>query len=135
MVLVLGRPGSGCSTFLKAIANQRAGYLSVDGTVEYAGVEATEFSKRYKGEIVYNQEDDNRERASVSTEGNRANKWSRLCDSDSRSDPNVCPEYKDPGQPTAWAIRKRLQEASAGALIAYAQHQTLVQIYSMHEQF
>jgi ATP-binding cassette subfamily G (WHITE) protein 2 (SNQ2) len=26
ILLVLGRPGSGCSTFLKAIANQRAGY-------------------------------------------------------------------------------------------------------------
>lgn len=31
MVLVLGRPGSGCTTFLKVIANQRFGYTGVDG--------------------------------------------------------------------------------------------------------
>lgn len=31
MVLVLGRPGSGCTTFLKVIANQRFGYNGVDG--------------------------------------------------------------------------------------------------------
>jgi ATP-binding cassette subfamily G (WHITE) protein 2 (SNQ2) len=58
MVLVLGRPGSGCSTFLKTIANQRDGYLSVGGEVTYAGIEATEFAKRYAGEVVYNAEDD-----------------------------------------------------------------------------
>lgn len=31
MVLVLGRPGSGCTTFLKVIANQRFGYTGVNG--------------------------------------------------------------------------------------------------------
>ena len=31
MLLVLGRPGSGCSTFLKVLANQRFGYESIDG--------------------------------------------------------------------------------------------------------
>jgi ABC-type multidrug transport system ATPase subunit len=31
MVLVLGRPGSGCTTFLKVISNQRYGYTKVDG--------------------------------------------------------------------------------------------------------
>jgi len=35
MCLVLGRPGSGCSTFLKTIANEREGYLSINGRVEY----------------------------------------------------------------------------------------------------
>lgn len=58
MILVLGRPGSGCSTFLKSIANQREGYLSVDGDVRYAGIEATEFKKRFAGEVLYNAEDD-----------------------------------------------------------------------------
>jgi ATP-binding cassette, subfamily G (WHITE), member 2, SNQ2 len=58
MVLVLGRPGSGCSTFLKAIANRRGEYLAVDGDVRYAGIEASEFKKRFAGEVVYNQEDD-----------------------------------------------------------------------------
>ncbi|KAJ5673157.1 CDR ABC transporter [Penicillium longicatenatum] len=58
MVLVLGRPGSGCTTFLKVIANQRAGYTSVDGEVLYGHFESDAFSKRFRGEAVYNQEDD-----------------------------------------------------------------------------
>lgn len=58
MVLVLGRPGSGCSTFLKTIANQRGGFMGVDGEVRYGGIGATEMGDRYKGEVVYNQEDD-----------------------------------------------------------------------------
>jgi ATP-binding cassette subfamily G (WHITE) protein 2 (SNQ2) len=60
MVLVLGRPGSGCSTFLKAISNEHAGFISVDGHVEYAGLDSAAFKKRYKGEVAYNQEDDQR---------------------------------------------------------------------------
>ncbi|EHL03106.1 putative ABC transporter G family member 11 [Glarea lozoyensis 74030] len=58
MVLVLGRPGSGCTTFLKVIANQRFGYTGVDGEVLYGPFDATEFAKHYRGEAVYNQEDD-----------------------------------------------------------------------------
>ncbi|GAA5828045.1 hypothetical protein JCM11251_005707 [Rhodosporidiobolus azoricus] len=58
MCLVLGRPGSGCTTFLKTIANQRHGYLSVEGDVNYGGIVAAEMAKRYRGEVVYNQEDD-----------------------------------------------------------------------------
>ncbi|VDB90213.1 unnamed protein product [Peniophora sp. CBMAI 1063] len=58
MVLVLGTPGSGCTTFLKAIANQRAEYASIDGDVKYAGISADEMAKYYKGEVVYNEEDD-----------------------------------------------------------------------------
>ncbi|KAH7020916.1 ABC-2 type transporter [Microdochium trichocladiopsis] len=57
MVLVLGRPGSGCTTFLKNIANQRHGYTSVSGDVLYGPWTADEF-KQYRGEAVYNQEDD-----------------------------------------------------------------------------
>ncbi|KNZ76344.1 Brefeldin A resistance protein [Termitomyces sp. J132] len=58
MCLVLGCPGSGCTTFLKTIANQREGYASVGGTVLYAGIDAEEMATTYKGEVVYNQEDD-----------------------------------------------------------------------------
>ena len=57
MILVLGKPGSGCTTFLKAIANQRYGYTSVAGDVLYGPLTAKEF-KHYRGEAVYNQEDD-----------------------------------------------------------------------------
>ncbi|BGP47011.1 ATP-binding cassette transporter snq2 [Rhodotorula kratochvilovae] len=58
MCLVIGRPGSGCTTFLKTIANQRSGYLAVNGDVSYGGIPASLMSKRYRGEVVYNQEDD-----------------------------------------------------------------------------
>ncbi|KAG8426561.1 ATP-binding cassette transporter snq2 [Metarhizium acridum] len=57
MVLVLGKPGSGCTTFLKTIANQRHGYTSVQGDVFYGPWTAKEFS-RYRAEAVYNAEDD-----------------------------------------------------------------------------
>ncbi|KIJ32383.1 hypothetical protein M422DRAFT_265882, partial [Sphaerobolus stellatus SS14] len=58
MCLVLGTPGAGCTTFLKTIANQREGYAYIGGDVKYAGIDAAEMVKRYKGEVVYNQEDD-----------------------------------------------------------------------------
>ncbi|KAK2748986.1 hypothetical protein FQN57_007269 [Myotisia sp. PD_48] len=58
MVLVLGRPSSGCTTFLKVIANQRFGYTGVDGEVLYGPFDSDTFEKRYRGEAVYNQEDD-----------------------------------------------------------------------------
>ncbi|KAI1338456.1 ABC-2 type transporter [Xylariaceae sp. FL0016] len=57
MVLVLGRPGSGCTTFLKTITNQRWGYTGVNGDVLYGPFTAKEF-EHYRGECVYNQEDD-----------------------------------------------------------------------------
>ena len=56
MVLVLGCPGSGCTTFLKAIANGRCEYSSVSGDVCYAGIDAVEMEKAYKGETVFNQD-------------------------------------------------------------------------------
>ena len=58
MLLVLGRPGSGCSTFLKVLANQRYGYESVAGDVTYGGTDAKTMGKHYRGEVVYNPEDD-----------------------------------------------------------------------------
>ncbi|KAL8949506.1 MAG: hypothetical protein Q9222_004383, partial [Ikaeria aurantiellina] len=58
MVLVLGKPGSGCTSFLKVIANQRFGYTHVGGEVLYGPYEAIEFAKRFQGEAVYNLEDD-----------------------------------------------------------------------------
>ncbi|KAL8847299.1 MAG: hypothetical protein Q9221_007644 [Calogaya cf. arnoldii] len=58
MLLVLGRPGSGCSTFLKVLSNQRFGYESIKGDVTYGGTDAKEMAKNYRGEIVYNPEDD-----------------------------------------------------------------------------
>ncbi|KAI0800819.1 ABC-2 type transporter-domain-containing protein [Fomes fomentarius] len=58
MCLVLGCPGAGCTTFLKTMANQRGDYAQVSGDVRYAGIDAAEMAKYYKGEVAYNQEDD-----------------------------------------------------------------------------
>ncbi|MBW0489555.1 hypothetical protein O181_029270, partial [Austropuccinia psidii MF-1] len=58
MCLVLGRPNSGCTTLLKVLANQRVGFRSVNGEVTYGGIPAKIMAKRYKGEVVYNPEDD-----------------------------------------------------------------------------
>ena len=55
MLLVLGRPGSGCTTFLKTIASQTEGFSSVNGEISYGGLSAEEVKKKYRGEVVYNQ--------------------------------------------------------------------------------
>jgi len=58
MLLVLGRPGSGCSTFLKILGNQRFGFEEITGDVTYGGTDAEEMGKKYRSEILYNPEDD-----------------------------------------------------------------------------
>ena len=58
MLLVLGRPGSGCSTFLKVLGNQRAVFKSVKGEVTYGGLTSEQMAKDYRGEVLYNPEDD-----------------------------------------------------------------------------
>jgi ATP-binding cassette subfamily G (WHITE) protein 2 (SNQ2) len=56
MLFVLGRPGSGCSTFLRAAANQSS--LAVSGNLSFAGIPHTEFKKRHKRETIYLPEED-----------------------------------------------------------------------------
>ncbi|CRK16621.1 hypothetical protein BN1708_002878 [Verticillium longisporum] len=58
ILLVLGRPGSGCSTLLKTLANHRAEYSAVDGEVYYGPLPAAEQEARFRGEVVYCEEDD-----------------------------------------------------------------------------
>lgn len=58
MMLVLGRPGSGCSTFLKAVSNNRDSFAAVEGEVAYGGIPADRQRKLYRGEVTYNDEDD-----------------------------------------------------------------------------
>jgi ATP-binding cassette subfamily G (WHITE) protein 2 (SNQ2) len=58
MLLVLGRPGSGCTTLLKTLANQRAGYTSIDGEVSYGGTPAEVMGKKYKGEVLFIPDED-----------------------------------------------------------------------------
>ncbi|CAH0025077.1 unnamed protein product [Clonostachys rhizophaga] len=57
MLLVLGRPGSGCTTLLKQLSNQRHGYMDVSGSVHYGSLSAQDAGK-YRGQIVMNTEDE-----------------------------------------------------------------------------
>ena len=58
ILLVLGRPGAGCSTFLKVLANERKPYAEVTGEVTYGGIRAEEQKNIYSGEVIYTPEDD-----------------------------------------------------------------------------
>ncbi|KAJ5667477.1 ABC multidrug transporter atrF [Penicillium longicatenatum] len=58
MMLVLGRPGAGCTTFLKAIANDRQAFAGVNGEVSYGGLSAEDQNRHFRGEVNYNPEDD-----------------------------------------------------------------------------
>lgn len=59
MVMVLGRPGSGCSTFLKCICGELHGLdVHQQSTIHYNGIPMERMHKEFKGECVYNQEVD-----------------------------------------------------------------------------
>ncbi|KDR66421.1 hypothetical protein GALMADRAFT_80772 [Galerina marginata CBS 339.88] len=58
MLLVLGRPGSGCSTLLKTLANQREEFHSIKGQVYYDSLTPQQVSKHYRGDVQYCPEDD-----------------------------------------------------------------------------
>ncbi|KAI0752733.1 pleiotropic drug resistance ABC transporter [Daedaleopsis nitida] len=58
MLLVLGRPGSGCSTLLKVLANQRQEYHSIQGDVWYDSLSPDQIENRYRGDVQYCPEDD-----------------------------------------------------------------------------
>lgn len=59
LLMVLGRPGSGCSTFLKTICGELHGLdLHKDSVVHYSGVPMQKMHKELKGEVLYNQEVD-----------------------------------------------------------------------------
>ncbi|WKT53988.1 AAA ATPase domain [Fusarium oxysporum f. sp. vasinfectum] len=59
LLIVLGRPGSGCSTLLKSLCGELYG-LSVDekSIIHYDGIPQKLMKKEFKGEAIYNQEVD-----------------------------------------------------------------------------
>lgn len=57
MLLVLGRPGAGCTTLLKMLANRRDGYAEVNGDVKFGTLDHKQ-AERYRGQIVMNTEDE-----------------------------------------------------------------------------
>jgi ABC-type multidrug transport system ATPase subunit len=57
MLLVLGRPGAGCTTLLKMLANRRDGYAEVEGDVKFGTLDHKQ-AAQYRGQIVMNTEDE-----------------------------------------------------------------------------
>ena len=53
MLLVLGRPGSGCSTLLKALAGMTAEYSTWRGDVRYNGVGVDLFKSKFPEDLLY----------------------------------------------------------------------------------
>ncbi|KAK8017797.1 hypothetical protein PG993_014123 [Apiospora rasikravindrae] len=59
LLIVLGRPGSGCSTLLKTLCGELHGLkLSEKSQIDYSGVTQAQMLKEFKGELQYNQEVD-----------------------------------------------------------------------------
>ncbi|KAK6537823.1 hypothetical protein TWF694_010726 [Orbilia ellipsospora] len=59
LCVVLGRPGSGCSTFLKTIAGDTYGfYLSDETVINYQGIPMEKMHKAFRGEVIYQAETD-----------------------------------------------------------------------------
>lgn len=59
LLIVLGRPGSGCSTLLKTMCGELHGLeMDKDSIVHYNGIPQKQMMKEFKGEAIYNQEVD-----------------------------------------------------------------------------
>lgn len=57
-MLVLGRPGAGCSTLLRQLSNHLDASLVSEGHVQYGSISAREMARHYGSEIAYSGEDD-----------------------------------------------------------------------------
>ncbi|GKU08311.1 unnamed protein product [Fusarium langsethiae] len=57
MLLVVGRPGSGCTSLLKVLANHRSEFDDVQGMVQYGSV-GHKIAKQFRHQLVMNTEDD-----------------------------------------------------------------------------
>ncbi|KAL6232486.1 hypothetical protein BDW75DRAFT_247119 [Aspergillus navahoensis] len=57
MLLVLGRPGAGCSTLLKLLSNRRQGLPDIKGNVRFGTLDYTE-AAQYRSQIIMNTEEE-----------------------------------------------------------------------------
>ncbi len=59
LLLVLGRPGSGCTTFLKTLCGHLGGLtLEPQSRIHFQGIDYETMIRQYRGEVAYNQEVD-----------------------------------------------------------------------------
>lgn len=54
LLMVLGRPGAGCSTFLRSMASQTHGFnLTPETFINYHGITPKEIATSYRGDVTY----------------------------------------------------------------------------------
>ncbi|GES59343.1 pleiotropic drug resistance protein PDR [Aspergillus terreus] len=59
MLVVLGRPGSGCTTFLKTLAGEMNGiYMDESSHMNYQGISPEQMMTQFRGEAIYTAETD-----------------------------------------------------------------------------
>ena len=58
MLLVLGAPGSVCTSLLKALVGQFEGYRRWNGAINYSGISADVMLARFRSMLVFNDEND-----------------------------------------------------------------------------
>ncbi|KIX03156.1 uncharacterized protein Z518_06707 [Rhinocladiella mackenziei CBS 650.93] len=59
MLVVLGPPGSGCSTFLKTLAGETHGFnVDKDSYINYQGISFEQMHQHFRGEAIYTAEQD-----------------------------------------------------------------------------
>jgi ATP-binding cassette, subfamily G (WHITE), member 2, PDR len=59
MLLVLGRPGSGCSTLLKTISGDTDGlFIAPESKINFQGIPARQMHEQFRGEAIYMAEMD-----------------------------------------------------------------------------
>jgi len=59
MLVVLGPPGAGCSTFLKTLTGETHGYeVGKDSDINYTGIDFKEMHSSFRGETIYTAEQD-----------------------------------------------------------------------------
>jgi ABC-type multidrug transport system ATPase subunit len=56
MLLVLGRPGAGCTSLLKVLGNRRKGFKEIEGQVFYGSLSHQE-AEQYRGQIVTDEDE------------------------------------------------------------------------------
>ena len=59
VTVVLGRPGAGCTTFLKTISSQTHGFkVAPESVISYDGLSPSQIRKTYRGDVTYSAEAD-----------------------------------------------------------------------------
>ncbi|KAJ3071327.1 hypothetical protein HDU98_005492 [Podochytrium sp. JEL0797] len=57
-VLVIGRPGAGCSSLLRTFSNHTRCFKEIRGDIKYSGFTSKEIHDQFRGEVIYSEEGD-----------------------------------------------------------------------------